>query len=54
MMTRKHFKALAESINLIRSKPARTEAAIAVAHVCMKFNPDFDATKFFEACGLYS
>ena len=54
MMTRKHFKVLAASIE----KLAHThydhayDMACDVADACAKDNPRFDRCKFFEACGL--
>lgn len=62
-MTRKHFKALAESLK--GCKPSKYDedggwsseyhtwkvCCNAVAKSCQVFNPAFDTARFLEACG---
>lgn len=51
-MSRQHFEALAYSISTILDPHARLQAAVAVASVGLKFNPRFNADKFYAACGV--
>ena len=51
-MTRKDFKALAESIRTILDPHARLQAAVAAASACAKANPRFDYDRFYAACGV--
>ena len=51
-MTKQHFVALAKEISLITDRAARLAAYKAVAEVAARFNPAFDARRFFAACGL--
>ncbi len=60
MMTRKHFKALAEG--LARAKPVQPvprsvyvvwlRCVGAVAGECLRDNPKFRVDTFYEACGI--
>ena len=51
-MTRKHFEALADSIRTILDPHARLQAATAVCQACAKMNKNFDADRFYKACGV--
>ena len=51
-MTKQHFEALADSIRGIMSPEARLQAAVAVASAALRFNPRFDADRFYKACGV--
>lgn len=50
MMTRKHFKILAESLKKIEDMTQRNTMIDAWVDVCTQMNPRFDETKFREAC----
>ena len=52
MMTRKHFKVFAASIEKLVNRDAAYGMACDVADVCAKDNPRFDRVRFFEACGF--
>jgi hypothetical protein len=50
-MTRKHFKAIADTIkNLQVSDEDRKQIATAFAFTCDGFNNHFNLDKFIEAC----
>lgn len=58
MMTRKHFKVIAEELKWIKPKTSETDAfkqwevtCMVMAHVCQQFNLSFNRTRFYEACG---
>lgn len=51
-MTKQHFIALAREINSMESREHRMSAARAVAVVALEFNPRFDSSRFYTACGL--
>ena len=53
-MSRKHFKAFAESIACIKDRKHRIAATIAVLRVCKQFSDTFDDEKFINACNLTS
>ena len=46
-MTRQHFQAIAEALRL---SEASDETINAIIDVCIKFNNQFDQSKFREAC----
>ena len=48
-MTRKHFKATAETIKAANDK---REIAEGLAAIFAKENPRFDRARFMEACGF--
>jgi hypothetical protein len=53
-MTRKHFEAIAEIINYNANKthPAVfSKMVLDFSELCAKENPNFNVTKFHEACG---
>ena len=52
MMTRKHFKKLAETISGITDEKAKRIAFEKIADMCQNYNPRFNRNKFREACGL--
>jgi hypothetical protein len=52
MMTRKHFKAIAESIAKIENLDSRVEAYRVMADMCEKENVHFDRKRFREACKI--
>ena len=56
MMTKKHFKALADVIKLAAdsgmSQQQLRAIAVGIALVCKRDNPAFNRDKFIEACGL--
>jgi len=52
MMTRKHFRMLAEVIAHIENPVERRELAEKIAADCAKSNPRFDRSKFLKACGV--
>ena len=51
-MTRKHFKAMAETIAAMSNREAAKEAAIAFVKVAKQVNPRFNSTVFFLAADL--
>lgn len=52
-MTKKHFEAFArEILHSNRSTDEKAAAAWIVVRVAQQFNPRFDASRFFKACGL--
>jgi hypothetical protein len=51
MLTRKHFRAMAETIKGIRDANERKNAAEALAIMCQQSNGRFNREKFFTACG---
>ena len=52
MMTRKHFRSLAEAIAKIVDDKQREELAESVADVCKADNPNFKRDLFYRACGV--
>ncbi len=51
-MTKRHFEAFAEAINLSNGSPEeKAFAAAIVAHVGKRFNPAFDQARFETAAG---
>jgi hypothetical protein len=52
MMTRKHFKALAETLLKISDLTTRKTVANEAAEMFQKENPRFNKAKFMAACGL--
>ena len=52
MMTRKHFRGLAEALLAIDDETDRLYVATKVSDVCEKDNPRFDRRKFYEACDV--
>lgn len=63
-MTRKHYIAFAKAIRIVRDwvhaedREARPENAVVamalnIADVLQADNPQFDRTRFYEACGVY-
>ncbi len=55
-MTRKHFIAIAASLNELRDKSDDTDsvdyAARAIADVCASCNSRFNRARFLNACGV--
>jgi hypothetical protein len=57
MMTRKHFKAMAEAFASIKPNvsadglPVWRTAVQNMADLCKKDNPNFDRLRFLDACG---
>ena len=51
-MTRKHFKAIAETIAEIDNIFERENVALRFAKMLPQFNGHFDRQKFLEACGV--
>jgi hypothetical protein len=51
-MSKKHFKLLADYIQMILDPHARLQAAVAVASACKLANARFDEQRFFAACGI--
>lgn len=49
-MTRKHFKAIAETISEIEDTNERENVALRFARMLPQFNGMFDRQKFLEAC----
>lgn len=49
-MTRKHFKAMAETVSKIKDIVERRNAAMALADMCARSNPRFNLRKFLDAC----
>lgn len=52
MMTRKHFRLMADTISRIENKADRKAMAKHNAEICAKSNPRFDSAKFMAACGV--
>lgn len=51
-MTKKHFEALAAEMRTIFNAEHRHTAAVTVAKVARQFNVNFDAARFYKACGV--
>ena len=51
-MTRKHFKAIAETIAAMSDREAAFAMAIAFSKVAQNMNPRFNFGKFYIACGF--
>ena len=51
-MTRKHFKAMAETIAAMANREAALEMAVAFVKVAKVSNPRFNSTVFYAACNL--
>jgi hypothetical protein len=51
-MTRKHFKAIAETISEIDNTYERENVALRFAKMLPQFNGLFDRQRFLEACGV--
>jgi hypothetical protein len=51
-MTRKHFKAIAETISEIDNTYERENVALRFARMLPQFNGLFDRQRFLEACGV--
>ena len=52
MMTRKHFKAIAEAVSLMKvDKTSRIIIAFALAETLKQFNPAFNKERFIDKCG---
>ena len=51
-MTRKHFKAMAETIAAMSNREAALEMAVAFVKVAKVSNPRFNSTVFYAACNL--
>jgi hypothetical protein len=49
-MTRKHFKAIAESIATIKEESHRLTAIEAILPTLQGSNPRFDTSRFLQAC----
>lgn len=52
MMTRKHFKLIAEAISKIKNLAERKELAEFNAKVAAESNPRFNKVRFFAACNV--
>jgi hypothetical protein len=52
MLTKKYFELFAESIARIKNPKHRASAALAIAYVCERDNPNFRRVTFFEACNV--
>lgn len=52
MLTRKHFKAIAETVSKITDPKEREAAARTQAAICAESNPRLDWGRFMEACGV--
>ena len=51
-MTRKHFKAVAETLKHIPDIATRTEVALSMAVMFSTLNPRFSRAKFLTACAI--
>ena len=51
-MSRKHFRALAAIIALIKNMDDRRTVAYAIAVICAESNQGFKHGTFYKACGL--
>ena len=51
-MTRKHFKAIAESISEIENSFERENVAVKFSKMLGQFNSSFDRQKFLDACNV--
>ena len=51
-MSRKHFIEFARAISQISDDEERKRVAELVANVCNQLNPNFNRTKFMEACNV--
>lgn len=54
MMTKTHFKKLAEAISTITSDEERGRVAELIGKVCHRDNPNFDWGKWLTACRVIS
>lgn len=52
MLTRKHFKAIAETVSKISDPKTREDAARTQAAICAESNPNFDLDRFLAACNV--
>ena len=50
-LTRKHFELIARIVKNIENIDTRTQVAMDFAHALRGENPNFNITRFVEACG---
>ena len=49
-MSRKHFILIAAAIKSISNIAERENVALLMANVCRQSNPNFNASRFYDAC----